>query len=117
MGEQPPPEGGMAHHQPSPPTSSTQLGQTKMTSAWAVGAGVAGTPRKQRSFAEIMADHNKNRNILEIILTKIEKLVDGKVTKHRNLNYDEIGTYMFDILKIPPTACLRFNYTTGRSDV
>ena len=33
------------------------------------------------------------------------------MTKHRNLTYDEIAT--FDNLK---TACLRFNYTTGRYD-
>ena len=49
-------------------------------------------------------------------MTKIEKAIDGKVTKHRNLTYDEIATYLFENLKIPPTDCLRFNYQTGRYD-
>ena len=78
---------------------------------------MTGQPRKQRSFAEIMADQKSNRNILELILTKIPKADStGNVTKHRNLTYDEIGSFLFDTLKIPHTDCLRFNYTTGRYD-
>ena len=78
---------------------------------------MTGHPRKQRSFAEIMADQKINRNILEIILTKIPKEDStGNVTKHRNLTYDEIATFIFDTLKISHTDCLRFNYTTGRYD-
>ena len=62
-----------------------------------------------------MADQQKNRNILEIILTKIEKVdKDGKIFKHKNLTFDEIGTFIFDVLKISPSDCMRFNYTTGR---
>ena len=110
--------GGARHDQshvspPPPPAHSSSI----TTSAWAGGAGAAGLPRKQRSFAEIMADQKKNRNILEITLTKIQKEDDkGNITKHRNLTFDEIATFLFDILKIPHSACLRFNYTTGRYD-
>ena len=104
---QPPPGGG-------PGQSSSQPG---MTSAWAGGTGAAGQSRKQRSFAEIMADQRQNRNILEIIFNKIEKVDnDGNITKHRNLVFDEIGTFMFDVLKIDPSECLRFNFTSGRYD-
>ena len=34
--------------------------------------------------------------------------------KFRNLTYDEIGSFLFDVHKINPTDCLRFNYATGR---
>ena len=36
--------------------------------------------------------------------------------KHRNLTFDEISEFLFDILKISPSDCLRFNYVTGRYD-
>ena len=64
-----------------------------------------------------MADQKKNRNILEVVLTKIQKVdSEGNITKRKNLTFDEIGSFLFDILKISPTDCLRFNYTTGRYD-
>ena len=119
MGEEPPPGG---RPKPPPgggpvPQSSTTNSSTNMTSAWAVGAGAAGHERKQRSFAEIMSEQKKNRNILEVIMTKIEKVDnEGKVYKHKNLTYDEIGIFLFDILKISPADCMRFNYSTGRYD-
>ena len=109
-----------------PPTSGDHLppnlletspGSTNMTSAWAGGAGPAGQPRKQRSFAEIISEQKKNRNILEFILTKIQTIDKaGKPHTHKNLTFDEIGTFIFDIVKIKPTECLRFNYTSGRYD-
>ena len=111
--KEPPPGGGVWHGQ----NHATNNSSSNMTSAWAGGAGAAGHPRRQRSFAEIMSDQMKNRNILEIILTKIEKTdSEGKVFKHKNLTFDEIGAFLFDILKISPSDCLRFNYTTGRYD-
>lgn len=98
---------------PPPPT----LHPSGTTSAWAAGAGLAGTSRKQRSFAEIIAEQKSTRNIMEIHLTK--KLLadeEGKVTKFRHLTFDEIGSFIFDILKIPATSCQRFNYITSRYD-
>ena len=111
--KEPPPGGGMDHSQNHESINSF----SNTTSAWAGGAGAAGHPRKQRSFAEIMSDQMKNRNILELIMAKIEKTdSEGKVYKHKNLTFDEIGAFLFDILKISPSDCLRFNYTTGRYD-
>ena len=113
-GELPP--GGSGDHM-NPSASSSSSSRTNMTSAWAGGAGPAGQSRKQRSFAEIMADQKQKRNIMEIIFTKIERVNnEGKVTRHRNLTFDEIGTFLFDVLKISPTECLRFNYSAGRFD-
>ena len=34
----------------------------------------------------------------------------------KNLNYDEIGSFLFDVLKIKAEECLRFNYTLCRYD-
>ena len=50
-------------------TTNTSLSST--TSAWAAGAGMAGSAKRLRSFAEIIADQRQNRNILELSFTKI----------------------------------------------
>ena len=116
MGEtgEPPPGGGPVS---SNNTQETTTGSTNTTSAWAVGAGPAGQPRKQRSFAEIICEQKQNRNILEITLTKIQTIDSaGKPHTHKNLTFDEIGTFLFDIVKIKPSVCLRFNFTSGRYD-
>ena len=111
---EPPPGGGGDKELLTPNNSSFGT-----TSAWAQGAGIAGSSRKQRSFLEIMADERKNRNILEIKIvyqgsSDINEAVAGQ--NRKNLSYDEIGAFLFDTLKIDPSNCLRFNYTTGRSD-
>ena len=110
----PPDPGAISKHTSTPPSSTPQSGST---SAWAGGAGKAGSPRKQRSFAEIIAEQKSSRNILVINLTKQQFTdTDGNISKPRNITFDEIGTFIFDILKIPVADCLRFNYITGRYD-
>ena len=70
-----------------------------------------------RSFAEIIAEQKQNRNILEIKFTKITNVdAEGRVTKHINLTFDELGSFIFDILKNSPSDRLRFNYVSGRYD-
>ena len=109
---------GVSSSPPSVPRSSSPSNLLPgTTSAWAVGAGLAGSPRRQRSFAEIIAEHKSSRNILEIHLIKQQKTdPDGNVTKPRNISFDELGVFLFDVLKIPATDCMRFNYVTGRYD-
>ena len=86
------------------------------TPAWAGGGPTDRTPRL-RSFAEIMADQKINRNILEIILKKKSTTdSDGNIVSPKNLNFDDLGTFLFDVLKISAEECLRFNYTLGRYD-
>ena len=73
-----------------------------MTSVWAKGAGPAGQPRKQITFAEKIVDQKQKRNIQGIICTQIEKMShERKMTKHGNLTINKIGTFLFDVLKIP----------------
>ena len=114
---QPPPGGG----EKSTNTSLSNLqtsGPTSTTSAWAGGAGPAGLARKQRSFAEIISEERRNRNILEITLTKMTTTdpATGRTHTRKNLSFDEIGAFLFEVLKIKPSDCLRFNYTSGRYD-
>ena len=86
------------------------------TSAWA-GGGPTERPTRMRSFAEIMAEQKLNRNILEIIMKK-KPTIDssGNVTNPKNLTFDDLGTFIFDTMKIKAEDCLRFNYTLGRYD-
>ena len=63
-----------------------------------------------RSFAEIIASEQENRNILEIHLAKNEPNV-------KSLTHDDLAELMFDVLNINYTMCIGFNYTTGRYSV
>ena len=104
------PGGGLNDVKSTPSFNST-------TSAWVGGGGGALKPPRQRSFAEIMAEQKTNRNILEIVLKRIHSRdSDGNVITPKNLTYDDLGTFLFDILKLKAEDCLRFNYTLGRYD-
>ena len=59
-----------------------------------MGRGNA-TEVKMRSFAEIIAAEKSERNILD-------------------MSYDELGEFIFDILKINPDDCMGFGFNTGR---
>ena len=110
---EPPPGGGS--QEKSKCVMSAPLNNT--TSSWAEGVGKTGARKHQRSFAEIIADEKANRNILEIVLTKISATNDdGSMSKFRNLTFDEIATFIFETLKVSPADCERFNYSTGRYD-
>ena len=79
------------------------------TTPWAVGGG-SGQNVRMRSFAEIIASEQENRNILEIHVTK-----QGPNVK--SLSHDDLAELIFDVLNIDYTSCLGFNYTTGRYSV
>ena len=87
MGDTGQPPTGVGIGAPNHLNSST--GSSNMTSAWAGGAGPAGQSRKQRSFVEIITDQKKNRNILEVILTKIQTIDSAcKKQTRKNLTFD-----------------------------
>ena len=73
-----------------------------------MGGAPEGT-KNMRTFSQIIEQEKLNRNILEIHLRKTE-------AKPRNLTFDDIGEFLFDILKINHDDCLGFDYTTGRYD-
>ena len=63
-----------------------------------------------RSFAEIMEQEKKNRNILEIKTFKIK----SEEASPPDLKAEDIGELLFDILKVNPTDCLAYYYWTLR---
>ena len=89
-----------------PPSSS--LDQKTATSAWALGSA-PGRNQNMRTFTQIIEEEMNNRNILEIHLRKT-------ASNPKNLTFDDLGIFIFDILKVNPSDCLGFDYTTGRYD-
>ena len=65
-----------------------------------------------RSFAEIMSQEKKNRNILEIKTVKNK----SEEAPPPDLKAEDIGELLFDILKVNPADCLAYDYNTGRYD-
>ena len=92
--------------------ASSSPGQVSGHSAWAgVGAlGVANT----RTFEQIIEQEKKNRNIIEIHLTKDPEKIQQN--PQRPLTFDELGELIFDVIKINPEDCITFDYDTGRFD-
>ena len=89
-------------------TAPTNLDQKTATMAWAMG-GATGRNMNMRPFNQIIEQELKNRNILEIHLRKT-------TTNPKNITFDELGDFIFDVLKVNPTDCIGFDYTTGRYD-
>ena len=69
-----------------------------------------------RSFEQILSDEKSSRNILEIILKKNITFENNKEVKPKNITFDQLSVFIFDILKIRPQDCVGIDYTTGRYD-
>ena len=107
---QPPPGGGSEYgatvnqiHVPD---------QRTATSTWVKGSVTGG-----RSFAKIIEDEQKERNILELQISRnsIEDEL-GNMNKVKPLNFEDLGEFLFDVLKINPDDCVSFNFSSGRYD-
>ena len=96
----------------SGPTSS----RSPMTTPWAVGGGDStnASEVRMRTFAEIIAAEKSQRNILNIHVQRNVQAEDKSLPKPKNLTFDDLGEFIFDILKINPEDCIGFNYNTGR---
>ena len=105
----PPPGAGPPTNQTLP--SSTQEGPGLKSFAESVKSS-SGGPTNMRSFAEIMEQEKKNRNILEIKTIKNK----SEEASPPDLKAEDIGELLFDILKVNPTDCLAYDYNTGRYD-
>ena len=74
-------------------------------------------PTNMRSFAQILEQEKKDRNILELRINKIR--TDEAVPPPLNSNNmlaEDVGELLFDILKLNPAHCLAYDYNTGRND-
>ena len=79
----------------------------------------SGGPTNMRSFAQILEQEKKDRNILELRITKIrteEALPPNYNYNSNNMSAEDIGELLFDILKLNPSHCLAYDYNTGRND-
>ena len=92
--------------------SEATNGSTSTTSAQAGGEGDA-TEVRMRSFVEILASEQEERNILEIHLTRMSSMVNNVMTQAKALNHDDIAELIFDLLNVDYKQCVGFNYNTG----
>ena len=86
-------------------------GQDSVTSK---GLGDSTGDRKEmRTFAEILADENRNRNILEV---KLRKLSNSDQVPVKSLTMEAISELLFDVIKLDPSHCLGVALKTSRYD-
>ena len=125
-GGQPPGAGPPTNQNLSSPTNKDDLESLKIsakpqgpglkTMAEAVKNSSRG-PTNMRSFAQILEQEKKDRNILELRINKIR--TDEAVPPPLNSNNmlaEDVGELLFDILKLNPAHCLAYDYNTGRND-
>ena len=111
--------GGGPNGNPTPLTEAhpQSPGQVTKAPAWAGLGAPGGTKPNSRNFSQIIQEEKTNRNILEIHLQKIILTdSDGNTSKGPNLNFDDLGVLLFDIIKVDPKDCLTFDFNTGRYD-
>ena len=97
------------HNQNQPGSGPQALSMAKVVQ----GTSVAG-PANMRNFAQIMEDEKKQRNVLELKITKIRP---ESGPNPANLTYEDLGELLFDVLKVPIKDCVAFDYNTGRYDI
>ena len=125
-GGQPPGAGPPTNQNLSSPTNKDDLESLKIsakpqgpglkTMADAVKNSSRG-PTNMRSFAQILEQEKKDRNILELRINKIR--TDEAVPPPLNSNNmlaEDVGELLFDILRLNPAHCLAYDYNTGRND-
>ena len=98
-------------------TSPTNSSCLPGTSDWAGARKNAGYSTTRRSFEQILADANNNRNILEIQVKKNAEDNDDSTKPRANLSYSQLGELLFDYLKIKQDDCIRFNLSSNPKEV
>ena len=100
----------------SPTLTSNPQGPGSKSMADAV-KNSSGGPATMRSFAQILEQEKKDRNILELKITKIrtEEALPSTYNSN-NMLAEDIGDLLFDVLKLNPAHCLAYDYNTGRQD-
>ena len=100
----------------SPTISANNLGSGLKSMAEVVKNSSRGPPN-MRSFAQILEQEKKDRNILELRINKIRTEEAPPPTFNSNtMSAEDIGELLFDILKLNPSHCLAYDYNTGRND-
>ena len=100
---------------PPPNTTLPPPDRRPVTPPWA-GGSVSGGNITTRTFAQILEDEKKQRNILEIQLNRNNVTTNETTGKAKNLTYEDIGELLFDVIEIKPEDCISFNFNSGRYD-
>ena len=111
--EPPPGGGGSTTGHPRPPAS---IQSSTTTTPEQLGGSSDATPRRMRTFEEIIAYEKENRNILTVKLAKIVTFVNGEEVRERNLNIEDIGELFFDVVKLKVEDCAGLSLSTNRYD-
>ena len=69
-----------------------------------------------KTFEEIINEEKKNRNMLIVKMTKIVKFVNGKEERPMNLTTEDLGEFLFDVVKLKVEHCAGLSLTTQRYD-
>ena len=73
--------------------------------------------KKNRTFAEIISDDLRDRNIIEIIFTKIAQInSDRESVAPKQLSIEDQGEFIFDVLKIEDKSIKGVNLFTNKKD-
>ena len=96
------------------PTNS----QDTSTYAKALGSTIGSMDSNIRNYSDIIAQHRKERNVIEIKLKKLKSVAsnDSEDSYVKNLNFDQISELVFEVLKISFEDCVGADYYTGRYD-
>ena len=93
----------------SPTSSAKNLGPGLKTMADVV-KNSSGGHSNMRSFAQILEQEKKDRNILELKINKIwTEEAPPPTFNSNNMSAEDIGELLFDILKLNPSHCLAYD--------
>ena len=107
-----PPDRGKYSHLNS---SESEVPST-VTSSGMEGSGGGMIEKKNRSFEQIVADEKKNRNILEVKISRKQVEENGELKPAKALTLDDVSVMIFDVIGVKPQDCLGVALYTSRYD-
>ena len=113
--------------QAASPSISTQVERSQIATSTPVydstfeekGINSAETQKKRnRTFAEIIADDLRNRNIIEIIFTPTPKMnSDGEPEPPKQVPIEDQGEFLFEVLKLEHKNIKGVNLFTNKKEI
>ena len=114
----PGPGGGTPPRSDISTTTSSLHHQQPLTYAKALGGANGGAPNV-RKYAEIIAQQKAERNFLELRIKKVSQInrdTGVVLYKPKNLSFDDIIEFIFEILSIQFEDCIGVDLNAGRYD-
>ena len=100
----------------SPLNSSESVIPSTVTSSGMGGSEGGIIEKKNRTFEQIVADEKKNRNILEVKITRKQVEENGELKPAKALTLDDVSVMIFDVIGVKPQDCLGVALYTSRYD-